>query len=106
MTKPKVACQVMQKEEMENTPYIASDFNDFVDKITEAERTVLNTPIGQELTQSLLSMKLESNPNMTVEEWQDTKSEFLTYLFAMFVRETPEAMQELGHHVWNELRNQ
>ena len=29
---------------------IASDFNSFVEKVTEAERTVLNTPAGQELT--------------------------------------------------------
>jgi len=46
---------------------------------------------------------LEQNPGLTPEEWQQTKSEFLTYLFAMFVRETPEAMKELGTHVWNEL---
>lgn len=82
---------------------IASNFNDFVEKVTEAERTTLNTPMGQELTQKLLEMKLEQNPGLTPEEWQRTKSEFLTYLFAMFVRETPEAMKELGTHVWNEL---
>ena len=83
---------------------IASDFNSFIEKVTEAERTVLNTPAGQELTQQLLKMKLQQNPNMTPEEWQDTKSQFLTYIFAMFVKETPEAMHELGTHVYNELR--
>lgn len=82
---------------------IASNFNDFVEKVTEAERTALNTPMGQELTQRLLEMKLEQNPSLTPEEWQRTKSEFLTYLFAMFVREAPETMKELGTHVWNEL---
>ena len=84
--------------------YIANNFNDFVEKITEAERTALNTPAGQEITQQLLEMKLEENPRLTPEEWQQTKSEFLTFLFAMFVKETPEAMHELGHHVWNELQ--
>ncbi len=84
--------------------YIANNFNDFVEKITEAERTALNTPAGQEITQQLLEMKLEKNPRLTPEEWQQTKSEFLTFLFAMFVKETPEAMHELGFHVWNELQ--
>jgi len=84
---------------------IAQNFDEFVNTVTEAERKMLNSPIGQQLTQDLLKMKLEQNPNMTAEEWQQTKSEFMTFLFAMFVRETPEAMKELGHHVWNELQN-
>ena len=33
-----------------------------------------------------------------------TESEFMTFLFAMFVKETPEAMKELGGHVWNALQ--
>jgi hypothetical protein len=86
--------------------YIADNFNDFVEKITQAERTVMNTPAGQEITQKLLEMKLEADPHLTSEEWQQTKSEFLTFLFAMFVKETPEAMHELSHHVWNELQKQ
>jgi len=85
---------------------LASNFNDFVDKVTEAERKVLNTPAGQELTQKLLEMKLAQNPSLTPEEWQQTKSEFMTFLFAVFVHETPEAMQELGTHVWNELNKE
>ena len=49
-------------------------------------------------------MKLEQTPDMTAEEWKKTKSEFMTFLFTMFVKETPEAMKELGEHVYNELR--
>ena len=47
---------------------IAENFNDFVDKVSEAERSALNSPAGQELTQKLLEMKLAQNPNMTPEE--------------------------------------
>ena len=83
---------------------IANNFNEFIDKVSEAERKALNMPAGQEMTQKLLEMKLAANPNLTTEEWQQTKSEFMTFLFAMFVMETPEAMQELGKHVWNELQ--
>ena len=85
---------------------LAANFNEFVEKVSEAERTVLNSPIGQELTTQLLNMKLAQNPNMTVEEWKETKSEFMTFLFAIFMKESPEAMQELGTHVYNELQAQ
>ena len=85
---------------------IANNFDEFVENVSEAERKALNMPAGQEMTQKLLEMKLAANPNMTPEEWQQTKSEFMTFLFAMLVRETPEVMQEMGKHVYNELRKQ
>ena len=91
-------------ERKEGKKMLAQNFNEFVEVFTEAERKALNTPQGQELTQQLLQMKLQQNPNMTVEEWRQTKSEFMTFLFFTFVKETPEAMQELGRHVWNELQ--
>lgn len=89
---------------MEAKMMIAGNFDEFVEKITQAERKALNTPFGQEITEKLLAMKLAENPNMTQEEWQDTKSQFLTFLFAMFVKETPEAMAELAQHCWDELQ--
>ena len=85
---------------------IASSFDEFVEKVSEAERKALNMPAGQEMTQKLLEMKLAQNPDLTPEEWAQTKSEFMTFLFTVFIKETPEAMQELGSHVWNELRKQ
>lgn len=85
---------------------IANNFDEFVEKVSEAERKALNMPAGQEMTQKLLEMKLAQNPDLTPEEWAQTKSEFMTFLFTVFIKETPEAMQELGSHVWNELRKQ
>ena len=82
---------------------IANNFEEFVSKIEDAERIALNTAKGQELTKELLKMKLEENPNMTQDEWQRTKSEFMTFIFCQFVIEYPEAMQEMGTHVYNEL---
>ena len=72
---------------------LATNFNDFIEKVSEAERTTLNSPAGQELTQKLLEMKLAQNPNMTPEEWKQTKSDFMTFMFFIFVKETPEAMR-------------
>lgn len=89
---------------MEAKMMIAGSFDEFVEKITQAERKALNTPFGREITEKLLAMKLAENPNMTQEEWRDTKSQFLTFLFAMFVKETPEAMAELAQHCWDELQ--
>ena len=89
---------------MEAKMMIAGSFDEFVEKVTQAERKALNTPFGQEITEKLLAMKLAENPNMTQEEWQGTKSQFLTFLFAMFVKETPEAMAELAQHCWDELQ--
>lgn len=83
---------------------IAENFDQFVERVSDAERIFLNSPDGQALTKQLLEMKLAQNPNMTAEEWAQTKSEFMTFLFAMFVKETPEAMKELGGHVWNSLQ--
>ena len=83
---------------------IANNFNDFVEKVTEAERTALNTPEGQEITKKILEMKLAQDPNMTPEEWQNTKYQLLTCLFVMIVNENPEAMKEMGTHVWNEMQ--
>ena len=66
---------------------IAENFDQFVERVSDAERTFLNSPDGQALTKQLLEMKLAQNPNMTPEEWAQTKSEFMTFLFAMFVKE-------------------
>lgn len=83
---------------------IAKDFNDFVSKVEKAERKALNSEAGQKLTEKLLEMKLAENPNMTAEEWKQTKSEFMTFIFYQFVKQTPEAMKEMSGHVYNELR--
>ena len=48
---------------MEAKMMIAGSFDEFVEKITQAERKALNTPFGQEITERLLKMKLEENPD-------------------------------------------
>ena len=85
---------------------IAKNFNEFVEKVEEAERKALNTEMGQELTEQLLQMKLAENPNMTEEEWKQTKSEFMTFIFYQFVKECPKAMKELAEHTYNELQKE
>ena len=85
---------------------VAENFDGFVEKVSDAIRKALNTEVGQELTERLLKLKLAENPQLTTEEWKDTKSDFMTYLFCMFVQENPDAMKELGTHVYNELNKE
>lgn len=84
---------------------IANSFNEFVEKTEVAIREVMNsTEVGREISKNLLSEALKNNPNMTQEEWTQIKSQFMTFMFVNFVKENPEAMNELGAHVYNELR--
>ena len=82
---------------------IANNFNDFVEKVSEAERKVLNSEIGQKITQKYLSECLKENPEMTAEEWKEKKAGLLTYLFCLFCLENAEAKKELAEHTYNEI---
>lgn len=84
---------------------IAKNFNDFTEKVVSAEQTVLNSDIGQQLTNQLLQMKLEQNPNMTAEEWSKTKQEFMVFIFHEIIKSKPELMQEMGSHLYDKLRS-
>jgi len=84
---------------------IAENFKGFVDTASDAIRKMLNeTEIGQQLTKDVLDEALRKNPNMTAEEWQDIKSQFMTFLFAKLVSDHPELMEELATHAYNELQ--
>ena len=82
---------------------IASSFNDFVEKVSDAARNALNTEFGQQITKSLLEEKLKENPGLTADEWNNTKSEFMTWIFCQFVMNHPEAMEELASHTYEEI---
>ena len=49
---------------------------------------------------------LEEYRNRLYNQYKETTSEFMTFMFTVFVQEVPEAMHELGHHVYNELRKE
>lgn len=84
---------------------IAENFKGFVYTASDAIRKMLNeTEIGKQLTKDVLDEALRKNPNMTAEEWQDIKSQFMTFLFAKLVSDHPELMEELATHTYNELQ--
>lgn len=83
---------------------VANNFDEFITKMEEAERKALNNEFGQKMTEELLKMKLEANPNLTPEEWKQTKSEFMTFIFYQALKEFPDLMHEFSGHVYNKLR--
>ena len=87
-------------------PNIGNNFDDFVNKVSEAIRKTLNTETGQDITTELLKLKLTENPQLTAEEWKATKSDFMTWLFCQFVMECPDAKKEIAQHVWDELQKE
>lgn len=78
--------------------------NEVLSIMGKAEQNALNSEAGQEITTKLLEMKLASNPNMTVEEWESTKKEFMIYLFNEVVKNNAELMNILAKATYNELR--
>lgn len=82
---------------------IAKNYDDFTKKVVNAEAVALNSEAGQELTKKLLQMKLAQNPNMTAEEWEETKQEFMVFIFHEFLKSDPNLIREMGNHVYDKM---
>lgn len=63
-----------------------------------------NNEMGKELVTNLLNSKLAENPNMTEQEWETTKQQFMVFMFAEMLKANPELMKMYGEHIYNELR--
>jgi len=82
---------------------IANNFHEFVEKSVNAVAAVLNSDLGQELTQKLLEMKLAQNPHMTADEWSKVKQGFMVFVFEEAMKAHPELLHEMGGHLYDEL---
>jgi len=67
---------------------------------------VMNSPLGQELTDKLLTLKLVENPHMTQEEWTEAKQGLLVYMFAELLKNEPPLMREYAGHMYHLLRGE
>jgi hypothetical protein len=52
-----------------------------------------------------MERELEHNPNLTVEEWQETKQSLLTFLSLMVIKEMPEVGNEVSSEIYKALQN-
>ena len=82
---------------------IAQTYDDFMNRIMDAEIAALNSEAGQDLTQDLLAGALEKNPALTPDEWSEIKQQFMVFIFREAMMNNPELLKEMGHHLWNEL---
>lgn len=82
---------------------IAKDFEDFTKKVVNAESIALNSEVGQELTRKLLQTKRAQNPNLTTEEWEKAKQEFMVFIFHEFLKSNPTLIREMGNHIYDKL---
>ena len=85
---------------------MAKNLNEFIDMTCTAVQNTLNSEVGQELVQKLFDKKLVENPNMTEDEWNKTKQEFMTFMFFTLVKEHPEIMSEMAKLTYDELNKE
>ena len=85
---------------------IAEDLSNFVDKVGKTILVGLNNPIGQQITEELLQMKLAENPGLSVAEWERTKEEFVMFLFVELMGADEGLMDEFAYHMWKRLRKE
>lgn len=76
-----------------------------LENIVSAVKDGLNTERGQELVEKIMERELEYNPNLTVEEWQETKQSLLTFLSLMVIKEMPEVGNEVSREIYKALQN-
>ena len=85
---------------------IAENYIGFIDIVSDSIITGLNDPIGQQITEELLQMKLAENPGLSVAEWERTKAELVMFLFVELMVTDEGLMDEFAHHMWKRLRKE
>ena len=84
---------------------IARNLDEFTEKTIDVIVNGLNkTEEGKQIMTALLNEKLANDPDMTPEQWQQVKQQFLVYVFHKLVRENDELMHEMASHFYNEIR--
>lgn len=83
---------------------IGNDYYSFLDNLTELIRNSLNSCSGEEIRRELLEQSLKENPDMTKEEWEHIKVDFMEYVVLSTIKESPALMNEMAEHIYNELK--
>ena len=76
-----------------------------LENIVSAVKDGLNTENGQELVEKIMERELEHNPNLAVEEWQETKQSLLTFLSLMVIKEMHEVGNEVSREIYKALQD-
>lgn len=93
------------KRELVNGNKFASNYDEFVTKVTEAIRETLNnTVVGHQITQLMLENAISNG--RTPEQWNQDKVDLMIVLLFAAMNEFPELKREMAHHLYNELRKE
>lgn len=85
---------------------IAQNATEFCTKAADAICKALNNETGQKITEKMLEKALEQNPEMTPNEWQKLKEQFVQFVFVQYMMHDKEAMNEFAGHIYDELRSE
>jgi len=64
-----------------------------IKQIIEAETLALNSEKGQEIMKNLLDESMKQNPDLTNEEWNTIKKNFMLLIFEKTIAENPELLK-------------
>lgn len=64
-----------------------------IKQIIEAETLALNSEKGQEIMKQLLDESMKQNPDLTNEEWNTIKKNFMLLIFEKTIAENPELLK-------------
>lgn len=83
---------------------IAKNSNEFTEKVSSGIIKALNTDNGRLISDTLLKKSMEKNPEMTPEEWEKIKGDFLVFIFYELLKRNKNLMDEFAGHMYTELK--
>ena len=85
---------------------LVKDMTAFNECAENAIQNIMNSPLGLEMTERLLQIKLAENPDITPEEWTEAKRGLALYLFMETLKNEPALMEEYAAHMYRTLRGE
>ena len=85
---------------------LVKDMTAFNECAENAIQNIMNSPLGLEMTERLLQIKLAENPDITPEEWTEAKRGLALYLFMETLKNEPTLMNEYAAHMYRALRGE
>lgn len=80
--------------------------NEFIANFTKGMTKGINSDfIQKEVVEKLLEMKLQENPNMTIEEWEETKQQLMVYLMFEVLKNNEDLRTRWGKELYKELNS-
>lgn len=83
-----------------------NNYEEFIQKVVKAETSALNSEKGQKILQKLYDEVKQENPDLTPEEWSETKKQFLVVIFKEILKENPNFVSQFVGLIKNEINKE